>query len=73
LRNRPRLPTLGTVPDTEIEQRLREAGTVFIEAHDRAALAIREAADAGVPAEAISHISGLSHETVAAFLRASAD
>jgi hypothetical protein len=67
------LPTLGTVPDTKIEQRLREAGAVFIEAHDRATLAIREAANSGMPAEAISHTSGLSHETVAAFLRASAD
>jgi hypothetical protein len=61
------------VPDTEIEQRLREAGAVFIEAHERAALAIRGAADAGITAEAISHVSGLSRETVAIFLRASED
>jgi hypothetical protein len=61
------------VPDTEIEQRLGEAGAVFIEAHDRAARVIREAADAGMPAEAISQLSGLSLETVAIFLRASTD
>jgi hypothetical protein len=60
------------MPETEIERRLRDAGAVFIEAHDGAALVIREAADAGMPTEAISHVSGLSHETVATFLRASA-
>jgi len=58
------------MPDTEIERRLREAGAAFIEAHERAARAIREAADAGMPDEAISHVSELSPETVRAFLRA---
>ena len=58
------------MPDTEIERRLREAGGVFMEAHKRAARAIREAADAGMPDEAISPVSELSPETVRAFLRA---
>jgi predicted transcriptional regulator len=61
------------MPETEVEQQLREAGAVFIEAHDRAALAIREAADAGMVAEEIAKVSGLSPETVAAFLRAGPD
>jgi predicted transcriptional regulator len=56
--------------NVELERRLREAGLVFIEAHDRAALAIREAADAGMNAEAIAQTSGLSPATVLAFLRA---
>lgn len=58
------------MPDTEIEQRLREAGAVFIDAHDKAADGIREARSAGMSEEAISQVSGLSAETVAAFLRA---
>jgi hypothetical protein len=58
------------MPDTEIERRLRETGGVFIEAHEQATRAIREAANAGMPAEAISHVSELSPETVRAFLRA---
>jgi hypothetical protein len=61
------------MPETEVEQQLREAGAVFIEAHNRAALAIREAADAGMVAEGIAKVSGLSPETVAAFLRAGLD
>jgi hypothetical protein len=61
------------MPDTEVERRLRESGAVFIEAHDEAADAIREAAEAGMPAEAISDVSGLSPETVRAFLRAGVD
>jgi hypothetical protein len=61
------------MPDTQIERRLREAGAVFIEAHERAARAIREAAAAGMPDEAISHVSELSSETVRAFLRAGTD
>jgi hypothetical protein len=56
------------VPDTDIERRLRETGAAFIEAHDEAAAAIREADRAGMPAAAISHLSGLSAETVARFL-----
>ena len=56
------------MPDTEIEQRLRDAGAVFIDAHDKAADAIREARSAGMSAEAISQVGGLSAETVAAFL-----
>jgi hypothetical protein len=58
------------MPDTEIERRLQEAGAVFTVAHERAARAIREAADAGMPDEAISHVSELSPETIRAFLRA---
>jgi hypothetical protein len=58
------------MPDTEIERRLREAGAAFIEAHERASDAIREAAGAGMPDEAISNVSELSPETVRAFLRA---
>jgi hypothetical protein len=61
------------MPETdEIELRLREAGRGFIESHDRTAVVIREAADLGMPAEAIADVSGLSPQTVAAFLRAPA-
>ncbi len=56
--------------DTDIERRLREAGSEFIDSHRTAEAAIREAASVGMPAEAIAHVSGLSPETVAAFLRA---
>ena len=57
----------------DLERRLREAGVVFIDAHDRAALAIREASDAGMNAETIAQTSGLSPATVRAFLRAGAE
>jgi hypothetical protein len=63
---------LPGMTETEIEHTLREAGAAFIEVHEQAARAIREAADAGMPAEAISHVSRLSPETVRAFLRAGA-
>jgi len=56
--------------DTEIEQRLRDVGGEFITAHDKAEAAIREAARVGMSAETISDASGLSTETVGAFLRA---
>jgi hypothetical protein len=56
--------------NVELERRLQEAGVVFIEAHDRAAIAIREASDAGMNAEAIAKTSRLSPATVLAFLRA---
>lgn len=56
--------------DTDIERRLQEAGSKFIEAHRKAGEAIREATAAGMPPEPIAHVSGLSPETVAAFLRA---
>jgi hypothetical protein len=55
--------------DTDIERRLREAGGEFIEAHRSAEMAIRDATAAGMPPDAIAHVSGLSPETVAAFLR----
>jgi hypothetical protein len=55
--------------DTDIERRLREAGSEFIEAHRKAEAAIREATAAGMPPESIAHVSGLSPETVAAFVR----
>jgi hypothetical protein len=55
--------------DTDIERRLREAGSEFIEAHRKAEVAIREASTAGMLPELIAHVSGLSPETVAAFLR----
>jgi hypothetical protein len=55
--------------DTDIERRLREAGSEFIESHRKTEVAIREADRAGIPPEAISHVSGLSLETVRAFLR----
>lgn len=54
--------------ETDIERRLREAGSEFIESHQRADVAIREAAKAGMSPEAISRVSGLSARTVAAFL-----
>jgi len=55
--------------DTDIERRLREAGSEFIEAHRKTEAAISEAARAGMSPEPIAHVSGLSAETVAAFLR----
>lgn len=58
------------MPESEIERRLRVAGASFIESHEAAAEAIREARSAGMSAEDISGVSGLSAETVAAFLRA---
>jgi len=56
--------------DTEIERSLREAGGEFIESHEKAGAAIREAVRAGMSAQTISDVSGLSPETVSAFLRA---
>jgi hypothetical protein len=58
--------------ESEIERRLREAGGEFITSHRMTETAIRAAADAGMPAETIARVSGLSPETVGAFLRASA-
>jgi hypothetical protein len=55
--------------DTEIERSLREAGGEFIESHDKTGAVIREAVRAGMSAETISDVSGLSPETVSAFLR----
>lgn len=55
--------------DIDIERRLREAGSEFIEAHRKAQVAIREASTAGMPPEPIALVSGLSPATVAAFLR----
>jgi len=54
---------------TDVERRLRDAGSEFIESHKEASLAIAQAASAGLPRDAIAHVSGLSPETVAAFLR----
>jgi hypothetical protein len=59
------------MPDTDIERRLREAGGEFVEAHRKTEAAIRGAADTGMPPDAISHVSGLSPQTVRAFLSAS--
>jgi hypothetical protein len=55
--------------NANIERQLREVGAEFIEAHEEAAVVIRQAASAGMSAEAISQASGLSLETVCAFLR----
>jgi len=55
--------------DIDIERRLQRAGRDFIEAHRKAEAAIREAAAAGMTPESIAHVSALSPETVAAFLR----
>lgn len=55
--------------NSNIEQELRKVGAEFIEAHEQAAVVIREAASAGMSAEVISQTSGLSLETVRAFLR----
>ena len=60
---------VARMADTELERRLREAGSGFIESHRQAESAIREAASAGMPPDAIVHVSGLSPETVGAFLR----
>jgi hypothetical protein len=58
---------------TPYEQRLHEAGGEFITAHDKAEAAIREAVRAGMSAETISDASGLSPETVRAFLQVVSD
>ena len=59
--------------DADVERRLREAGREFIEAHDRTSVVIREAAELGMPPDAISQASELSPRTVSAFLQASRD
>jgi hypothetical protein len=56
------------MPETDIERRLREAGSEFIGSHQRAEAAIRDAVGVGMPADAISSVSGLSRPTVDAFL-----
>jgi hypothetical protein len=56
------------MPETDITRDLREAGSEFIESHQRAEAAIREAVSVGMPADAIAHVSGLSRPTVDAFL-----
>jgi hypothetical protein len=56
------------VAETDIERRLREAGSEFIDSHRRAETAIREAVSVGMPPEAIAHVSGLSRPTVDAFV-----
>jgi predicted transcriptional regulator len=56
--------------DADVERRLREVGREFIEVHERAAVAIAEAAEAGMAPDAISRVSGLSSQTVSAFLQA---
>jgi DNA-binding NarL/FixJ family response regulator len=55
--------------DDQIEYRLRAAAPEFIESHQRTEAAIREAVSAGMTGEVIADVSGLSPETVAAFLR----
>jgi len=55
--------------ETDIERRLREAGSEFIDSHGRADAAIREAVGAGMGADAIVRVSGLSRPTVDAFLQ----
>ncbi len=57
--------------DTDIEHRLREVGGEFIKAHGKAEAVIREAVGVGMSADMISNASGLSPDTVGAFLRAS--
>lgn len=55
--------------DPRIERRLREAGGEFIESHRRAEEAIDAAVQAGMSHAAIGQVSGLSRETVDAFVR----
>ena len=55
--------------ETDIERRLREAGSEFIASHGRADAAIREAIGAGMTPDAIARVSGLSGETIDAFVR----
>jgi hypothetical protein len=55
--------------EIKIERGLREAAAEFIESHRRTEVAISEAASAGMTSEVIAHVSGLSPETVDAFLR----
>ncbi len=55
--------------EIDTERRLREAGSDFIKAHRQAEKAIRQAASERMPPETIGQLSGLSPETVAAFLR----
>jgi hypothetical protein len=59
--------------NVDLDKRLLEAGVVFIEAHDRAALVIREASDAGMSAQTIAQTSGLSLATVRIFLQTGAE
>jgi len=55
--------------ETDIERRLREAGSEFIESHRLTEAAIEEAVGGGMGADAIARVSGLSRPTVDAFLR----
>jgi len=57
------------VPVSDVERHLRDAGGELIESHRKAEAAIGAAARAGMSPEAIGEVSGLSAETVAAFLR----
>jgi hypothetical protein len=57
------------VSGDDIEQQLRESGAEFVKSHDRTEAAIRIAAESGMSDEAIVRVSGLSPETIAAFLR----
>jgi translation initiation factor 2B subunit (eIF-2B alpha/beta/delta family) len=59
--------------DAATEQRLRAAGEDFTRAHENAAEVMVEARSAGFTAEAIVLLSGLSRETVAAFLRSAGE
>lgn len=56
------------MPETDLERRLRDAGSEFIESHRLAEATISEALRAGMGAEAIVQVSGLSRPTVDAFL-----
>jgi DNA-binding NarL/FixJ family response regulator len=51
------------------ENELRDAAAEFIESHRRTEAAISKAASAGMTGEVIARVSGLSPETVDAFLR----
>lgn len=55
--------------ETDIERRLREAGSDFIKSHRQTEEAIREAVCAGMPPGAIGQVSSLSQPTVNAFVR----
>jgi hypothetical protein len=55
--------------ESDVERRLREMGGAFIEVHDDTANVIREAANSGMTPAEICSVSGLSRESVAAFLR----
>jgi len=59
----------SSMAQSSVERELREAGSEFIASHQRTEDAIRAAVSAGMPAQEIARLSGLSSPTVDAFSR----